>query len=235
MQSSLFRLATLTLLVSGSLAAQAADTPVATKGEVGYNIDQRNIVTRSGFGLCWRTGYWAPSMAIAECDPDLLPKVVAEAPAATPAVLPAAPVVPAPAAPVVVPAAPRKCDFSVTLGADQSFAFNKAALTAGARARLDSEVVSRLATCGEVKAVIVTGHADRLGSPQYNQKLSEKRADAVAGYLESKGVNKDAVETFGAGKTQPAKSCDDKLGRKKLIECLAPNRRVVVDVKGSAK
>ena len=43
------------------------------------------------------------------------------------------------------------------------------------------------------------------------------------------------VETMGAGKTQPIKSCDDKLGRKKLIECLAPNRRVTVDVKGPAK
>jgi OOP family OmpA-OmpF porin len=43
------------------------------------------------------------------------------------------------------------------------------------------------------------------------------------------------VETMGAGKTQPIKGCDDKLGRKKLIECLAPNRRVTVDVKGPAK
>ena len=54
-------------------------------------------------------------------------------------------------------------------------------------------------------------------------------------YLLGKGVKAANVETMGAGKTQPIKSCDDKLGRKKLIECLAPNRRVTVDVKGPAK
>lgn len=42
---------------------------------------------------------------------------------------------------------------------------------------------------------------------------------------------------MGAGKTQPVPGvkCDDKLPRKKLIECLAPNRRVVVEVQGPAK
>jgi len=83
--------------------------------------------------------------------------------------------------------------------------------------------------------VIITGHADRLGSQSYNQKLSEKRASAVQAYLAGKGLKAEHIETMGAGKTQPIKSCDDKLGRKKLIECLAPNRRVTIDVKGPAK
>ena len=64
---------------------------------------------------------------------------------------------------------------------------------------------------------------------------ADKRADAVRAYLVSRGVDAEVIDTMGAGKTQPIKSCDDKLGRKKLIECLAPNRRVTVDVKGPAK
>jgi OOP family OmpA-OmpF porin len=34
-----------------------------------YAIDQRGYVVKSGTGLCWRTGYWTPAMAIEECDP----------------------------------------------------------------------------------------------------------------------------------------------------------------------
>ena len=53
----------------------------------------------------------------------------------------------------------------------------------------------------------------------------------------SKGVEASTIETFGYGKTQPVPEvkCDDKLKRKQLIECLAPNRRVVVEVKGDAQ
>ena len=56
-------------------------------------------------------------------------------------------------------------------------------------------------------------------------------------FLQQKGVPADKIDTMGAGKTQPAQGvkCEDKLPRKKLIECLAPSRRVVVEVKGTAK
>jgi OOP family OmpA-OmpF porin len=81
--------------------------------------------------------------------------------------------------------------------------------------------------------VLVTGHTDRLGSQQYNQKLSERRAAAVASYLASKGVAKDKIETLGMGKTQPVPGvvCEQK-NRKALIACLQPHRRVEVEVKG---
>ena len=114
-------------------------------------------------------------------------------------------------------------------------AFNKAVLSPIAKKNLDDIISSKLATCAEVKSIIITGHTDRLGTQSYNQKLSEKRAEAVQTYLVSKGIKADLIDTMGAGKTQPIKGCDDKLGRKKLIECLAPNRRVTVDVKGPAK
>ncbi|MFN2646530.1 MAG: OmpA family protein, partial [Burkholderiales bacterium] len=101
--------------------------------------------------------------------------------------------------------------------------------------KLDAEVVAKLKDVGEVRYINVNGHADRLGSVQYNQRLSEKRADAVRTYLVSKGVDAAKVETFGFGKTTPVKSCPDQKERSRLIECLAPNRRVEVEIQGAPR
>ncbi len=235
-----FRLVSATLLMLASLGAtaQSKDIVVDGQGEVPYVVDQRNVVARSGFDLCWRTGYWTPAAAGAvkagelpvgcQCDKDVVgadtcapaARGAADAPAAVAA---------------AAPAAAAKCDFSVNLSADSTFAFNKATLTGSAKTTLDNAVIAKLGNCAAVDTLIITGHTDRLGAQGYNQKLSEKRADAVKAYLLAKGVKAANVETMGAGKTQPIKGCDDKLGRKKLIECLAPNRRVTVDVKGPAK
>jgi len=51
----------------------------------------------------------------------------------------------------------------------------------------------------------------------------------------SKGVEASRVETFGFGKTMPLKSCPDQKQRKEVIECLAPNRRVDVEIQGSPR
>lgn len=103
--------------------------------------------------------------------------------------------------------------------------------------QLDRDIIGKLASCTEVQRVIVTGHTNRLGSQQYNQKLSETRADAVKPYLIPKGAKTDAINPMGTDKTQPVPglSCNNKLPRKSPIECLAPNRRTVVEVKGPAK
>ena len=123
----------------------------------------------------------------------------------------------------------------VNLSSTELFEFNKATLTNEARAKLDSEVIAKLKDLGQIRYIIVNGHADRLGSNEYNQKLSEKRADAVRAYLVSKGVDASKVETLGFGKTLPVKSCPDQKDRKSLIECLSPNRRVVVEVQGTPR
>ena len=240
MNTAKFRLtaAALLMLASVGATAQSKDIVVDPKGDVPYVIDQRNTVVKSGSDLCWRTGTWTPGAATdtkagevpvaCECDKDVVGADKC-APASARAVAAAPAAAPAPAA------AAGKCDFSVSLAADSTFAFNKAVLTKSARTNLDSAVIGKLGTCAEVKSVIITGHTDRLGSQSYNQKLSEKRARAVQSYLTGKGVKADVIDTMGAGKTQPIKSCDDKLGRKALIECLAPNRRVTIDVKGPAR
>jgi OOP family OmpA-OmpF porin len=168
----------------------------------------------------------APAPAKAEPPP---------APIAEPAPPPIAPK-PAPEAkPVAKPEPPKKPSV-ITVSSTELFEFNKAVLTPEARAKLDKEVIGRAKDLGSISLVHIDGHADRLGSAQYNQKLSEKRAEAVQAYLVSKGFDASKIETLGSGKTNQVKSCPDKVGgkadRKALIECLAPNRRVVVEVKG---
>lgn len=174
-------------------------------------------IWKSPFGECWRAGYWTPAMANAECDPDLVPK--------------AAPVArPAPVAPAAKPAAPAHV--VIVLKSDETFAFNKATLSPAARSTLDRDVVAKVKQIPNIKFINVNGHTDRLGAAQYNQKLSEKRAEAVKAYLVSKGVDASKIETYGFGKTQPVKACPDQKNRKALIACLAPNRRVEVEVQG---
>jgi len=82
----------------------------------------------------------------------------------------------------------------------------------------------------------VTGHADRIGTDAYNQKLSQRRADAVKDYLVGQGVEDKRIETAAKGESEPVVSCDNVKGKvsgknKNLVECLQPNRRVVVEVK----
>jgi len=171
-------------------------------------------------------------------------------PAPTPAPKPAARSAPAPAPspsasqdirmgqPMAAkPAAPEqpKKPAVVNLSSTELFEFNKATLTNEAKAKLDAEVISKLKDLGQIRYINVGGHADRMGSVQYNQRLSEKRAEAVRAYLVSKGADASKVETLGFGKTLPTKSCPDQKQRKALIECLAPNRRVVVEIQGTPR
>lgn len=118
------------------------------------------------------------------------------------------------------------------------FDFNKSVLRPDAKSALEKEVVAKKEEIKSISTVSINGHADRLGSNEYNQKLSEKRAEVVKAYLVGQGVPANNVDTFGFGKTQPAQGvakCEDSLSRSKLIECLQPHRRVEVELKGEAK
>lgn len=206
-----------------SPAAQAADNP-------GYVTDQRGNPVKSGAGLCWRTNQWTPALALEECDPGLAPKSAAPTPAPVASQT-------SPAAAPTQAAAPKRCDFSTDLQADQLFALGKAKLNKAAEKRLQEVVGKARSSCGSISLVVITGHTDRLGKAQSNQKLSEQRAEAVKKFLVKQGFAADTLDTFGAGKTQPVAGlkCDDRLPRAKLVQCLAPNRRVTVEIKGTAK
>jgi len=200
----------------------------------GYGKPDANIWRSGSYGgkpgvndtLCWRTGYWTPAMAIVECDPDLVPKPPPPAP--PPAAAPPPP--PPPPPPAAAPQVQK-----ITLASKALFDFDKAVLKPEGKAAIDSEVISKLPQVTKLELVLVTGHTDPIGTQAYNQKLSERRADAVRDYLVSKGVPKDKIETLGMGKTQPVPGlvCNQK-NFKELIACLQPDRRVEVEVKGEA-
>lgn len=222
------------VLAFAALAAAASAGAQIVNNDA-YLIDQRGVVARSGFNLCWRTAEWTPAKAIAECDPDLVKKPE-PAPAPAPVVVAPPPPMPAPA-PKPAPAPAPKCDFGAALAADTTFAFGKAGLSDAAKSQLDAIAKDAMSRCGKVTSVRVVGHTDRIGSVAGNQKLSEQRAKDVASYLQAMGLKADSVEAVGKGKSEPLASvvCSDKLAKAKLVECLAPNRRVTVEIKGVGK
>lgn len=204
----------LPVLFSG--VAMAAEQPE------GYASDGRGGVARDSSGDCWRTGYWTPAMATYECDPDLLPKPEKKVEAPAPAPVPA----PAPA-PTAEPA-------KVTLHADELFDFDKAILKPGGKQALD-DLVSQLQGF-KYDTIVAIGYTDRIGSDAYNKKLSVRRAEAVKSYLvKSKGIDADRIFTDGKGKANSVTgdTCKGTKKTKALIACLAPDRRVEVEVAGT--
>ena len=123
----------------------------------------------------------------------------------------------------------------VTLVWTESFDYNRAALSSDVRAKIDSDVLPKLKDFAEIRYINVNGHSDLLGSSDYNQRLSEKRAEAVRAYLVAQGTSEDKIEVFGFGKTLPVKSCREQNGRRAMIECLAPNRRVQIEIQGTLR
>lgn len=187
-------------------------TNIQAPAKSAYGEDSEGTILRSSTGLCWRSGSWTTENAIPGCDGPLAPPVISHI------------------APDIVPLEPatvnKQCNFSITLEDDQTFAFGKTTLRDAAKSRIDRDILSKSAQCAQLKTVTITGHTDRLGSVHTNEQLSKQRADAVAEYLRGNGINAKII-TVGAGSTAPIKDC--KVGnRTKLINCLAPNRRVSV-------
>jgi hypothetical protein len=119
----------------------------------------------------------------------------------------------------------------ISLSSDVLFEFDKAELRAEGRQKLD-EISDRLKGAN-VQQILAVGHADRIGSDQYNKKLSAERAEAVKQYLSQKGVEPTKVRSEGRGEEQPvtAGQCKGMTGQK-LISCLQPDRRVDIEVRG---
>lgn len=166
-------------------------------------------------GLIYRFGRTKPMPATyVSRAPDPVPEIVAPAP-----VTPVAPLPPATQA--VQPRFER-----YTLSATDLFAFNSAELQMP-QPKLD-EIAAALNRNREVTNVAITGYADRIGSNQYNLKLSERRAVSVKNYLVNKGVDSSRLKTEGRGEANPVVVCTNKK-RADLIVCLQPNRRVEVE------
>ena len=149
--------------------------------------------------LCWRDAFWTPATGIAGCD--------------------GVPV--AAQAPVVAPTATK-----VVLNADTFFDFDKDTLKPEGRQVLD-QVASQVETIN-LEPLIAVGHTDSIGTEQYNQGLSERRAASVKNYLVSKGIAADRIYTEGKGESQPIASNATREGR-------AQNRRVEIEIVGTRK
>ena len=114
----------------------------------------------------------------------------------------------------------------VTMAATELFAFNLATLTMP-QPRLD-DIAAALTADPSITDVDISGYADRLGSSKYNQKLSQRRADAVRAYLVGRGIEGARLKPYGKGEANPVVTCNNKR-RADLIKCLEPNRRVEVE------
>lgn len=206
------------------VAAMGALSTAAFAGVEAYtqNANTPGNVIKNGIGECWRVGTWTKEAANVEgCDGYVKP-VAAPAPVAKP--------VPAP-----VVAAPVISTKHFTLKSDVLFDFNKASLKPAGKDALDKlyeEVKDMDPKDGEA---VVIGYTDRIGSDKYNQVLSEKRAKSVADYLTAKGAPEGKVKFEGRGKAEPVTgdTCGKVKNRAKLITCLAPDRRVEIDIKGT--
>ncbi|MBH1986718.1 MAG: OmpA family protein [Burkholderiales bacterium] len=197
-----------TMTVAGAAFAQNVDNWRATDGTVWKNGTNE---------YCWRDTPWTPGTGVQGCDGVPAPAAPAAAPAPAPAAAPA----PAPAA-AVVPAAPAT--EKVSFAADAFFDFDKATLKPEGKAKLDDLADKVKGITLEV--IIAVGHTDSVGADGYNQKLSEKRSEAVKSYLVGKGVEASRVYVEGKGEKQPVADNKSADGR-------AKNRRVEIEVVGT--
>ncbi len=225
--------------ILAGLTAAAALSSLPALAQVknqGYVTDTNgNVVMATGAGVCVRNGFWTPALAAAaeackQCTPELCPVPKPAAPAAAkPEAKPAA----KPADKPKPKVEPQNVELKIEL---QGIAFNKTEMTADNKKELDEFLATEVKPLNTVGAVIITGHTDRIGNDKYNKTLSEKRALGVKDYVVSKGIDQKLIFWEGKGPKQPipvTKFCDNKMKRAQLIECLAPNRRVTVEVVGT--
>lgn len=148
---------------------------------------------------------------------------------ATPAYQPApeaAPVIAMPAPVTVAAPAPVPVAEKVSFASEALFDFDQSTLKPQGKAALN-QLLGQLNGM-DLEVIVTVGHTDAVGSDAYNQKLSQRRAEAVKAYLVAQGVETNRVYTEGKGETQPVADNASAAGR-------AKNRRVTVEVVGTRK
>lgn len=205
--------ALVTLILSGMTVADEI-------GKEGYLLDSRKDIVRDSSGLCVHTGSWTPAMAIAECDATPLKKVVPVAVDSTPVM------------PPIPPVTPRHIVFTpYTLQTETLFAYNKSEISTDGKQQINDGIIGMMKSPKD-SVLLITGHADRIGSDEYNMALSQRRADAAKTYLIEQGIDDKHITTVAKGESEPVVACDKIKGlanhmNLKLITCLQPNRRIV--------
>lgn len=191
--------------LAGALVA-AVFSAQAHAVKPGYTVDREtDQVVRNNFGECWRTSSFDKAQnGLVECGDAEMKKPMQ-----------------------------RLVKERISLSAEVLFDFDKNTIRADGRAALDPVVAKLRQDGANLQAVEVIGHTDSLGSDAYNQRLSERRAVAVKNYLVEKGVPAERVTAIGRGESEAKQTAECRARFKKradLIACLAPDRRVDVDI-----
>jgi outer membrane protein OmpA-like peptidoglycan-associated protein len=118
----------------------------------------------------------------------------------------------------ILQARPTDRGLVLTLG-DTLFATGKSEIKSGATANLDK--LTAFLNEYPQRTVVIEGYTDSMGSDEMNQSLSQRRADAVKGYLVGRGVSSDRLSASGRGENSPVADNESATGRQQ-------NRRVEV-------
>ncbi len=124
----------------------------------------------------------------------------------------------------------------VVLGGDGFFAFDKSGindLQEEGRVKLATFVKYMKTEFERIDSITIDGYTDRFGSVAYNERLSLARANTVKEYFLQHGINPSIV-TKGWGPANPIVDCPGDHG-KAVTDCLYPNRRIEVSIKGLKK
>ncbi len=171
-------------------------------------------VYKNSYGECWRSRFEDSTDKLEECGYEKEQTLVVEQE-----------LIIAPTAATLTTTVAEEINIRAAL----LFAFDSAVLSDDAKAVID-ERISKYQGRGELTSnVEVIGHTDSIGPEAYNQKLSERRAQAVASYLEANtNITDDKIDAFGRGEDEPKGDNSTKDGR-------ALNRRVVIILNGVVK
>jgi OOP family OmpA-OmpF porin len=132
------------------------------------------------------------------------------------------------------PAAPQ----TITLAADALFAFGRSdlgAMSPTGRASLDALVARLRSEYIQLDRMNIIGHADPLGQPGPNERLSIDRANTVQQYLAQAGLGSVRMTSEGRGDREPVATQCGRVATPQAIACHAPNRRVVIDIAGARR
>src|SRR3954454_24060798 len=205
-----------------ALGAFAAAVNAQDVNENGLVKDSSGAQVMSGFGVCVHSGFGPAPSWTAGCHPRVV----------TPIAQYLEKTIPAPVAAVTV-AAPLAVYESVGFDANVLFDSKQSNLRQAGRDSLDAFVGKIKGLEGQ--SVTAIGYADRMGSPEANQILSQERGDTVKGYLVSQGIAATRVDTSARGDSQPTtcvSECKDD-NNPKNVSCMQPDRHVFIEISGS--
>ena len=189
------------VLATALFAAATVNAAESRESTPGYPQDSSNNIIRSGTGDCVHTGSWTSGDAtVVGCD-GLTLEVEIE----------------------VIEGAPSGLIGAISIPAAAMFAFDSDKLTDAGKNAIEEYRAKLRPELSEAYAGIIIGHTDSTGNAEYNMGLSKRRAQSVADYLVSTGVDAGKLRVTGRGKNDPIASNDTPEGR-------VQNRRVDIIV-----